>query len=240
MRKDVKSYIKRCDICLALNTIKYKPYGNLKSLPILTHWWKILTRDFVTILPLSADWKSNSYDSILIIFDRLTTIVQYKTVTVTIDAPGLAKVIIDMVVRYQNLPNSIISDWEAIFISKFWSSLCYFLGIKQQLLNVFHPQIDGQTKRQNSTIEAYLRAFVNIEENDWAKFLPMAKFTYNNIKNIGIDCTLFELNCGYHPCISYKEDINSYSRSKTIEELLGELQKLISIYCENLHHIQEL
>ena len=31
---------------------------------------------------------------------------------------------------------------------------------------MFHLQIDSQTKRQNSTIEAYLWAFVNFEQND--------------------------------------------------------------------------
>ena len=117
--------------------------------------------DFVTGLPLSADWKGDSYDSILVIVDRLTKMVYYKPVKVTIDASGLAKVIIDVVVRHHGLSDSIISDQGAIFTSKFWSSLCYFLGIKRRLSTVFHPQIDGQTERQNSMMEAYLRAFVN-------------------------------------------------------------------------------
>ena len=85
----------------------------------------------MTGLPLSSDWKGDSYDSILVIVDRLTKIVHYKLVKVTINAPGLAEVIIDVVVRHHGLLDSIISDWRAIFTSKFWSSLCYFLGIKQ-------------------------------------------------------------------------------------------------------------
>ena len=39
----------------------------------------------------------------------------------------------------------------------------------------------------------------------------MAKFAYNNAKNANNDYTLFELNCGYHPWMSYGEDINFYS-----------------------------
>ena len=54
--------------------------------------------DFVTGLPLSADWKSDSYDSVLVIVDRLTKMVYYELVKVTIDAPGLVEVIIDVVV----------------------------------------------------------------------------------------------------------------------------------------------
>ena len=54
--------------------------------------------DFVTGLPLSSDWKGNNYNSILVIVNRLTKIVHYKPVKVTIDALGLAEVIIDVVV----------------------------------------------------------------------------------------------------------------------------------------------
>ena len=52
----------------------------------------------MTGLPLSADWKGNSYDSILVIVDRLTKMMHYEPVKVTIDASGLAEVIIDVVV----------------------------------------------------------------------------------------------------------------------------------------------
>ena len=163
LRKDVKNYVKGCDVCLASKAVRHKPYGDLQSLPVPTHRWKDLSMDFVTGLPLSADWKGNSYDSILVIVDRLTKMVHYEPVKVTIDAPGLAEVIIDVVVRHHGLPDSIISDRGAIFTSKFWSSLYYFLSIKCRLSTAFHPQTDGQTKRQNSTMEAYLRAFVNFE-----------------------------------------------------------------------------
>ena len=95
--------------------------------------------DFVTGLPLFVDWNGDNYDSILIIIDCLTKMVHYDPVKVIIDAPGLAEVIIDVVVRHHSLPDSIISDWGAIFTSKFWSSLCYFFDIKQRLFTAFQP-----------------------------------------------------------------------------------------------------
>ena len=120
-----------------------------------------MSMDFITSLPISADWKGDSYDSILVIIDRLTKMVHYKPVKVTINAPSRAKVIIDVVVRHHGVPESIVTDQGLLFTSKFWFLLCYFLGIKKKLSTAFHPQTDGQTERQNSTIEAYLRAFVN-------------------------------------------------------------------------------
>ena len=89
--------------------------------------------------------------------------VYYELVKVIINAPDLAKVIINVGVRHHGLPDSIITDQRLLFTLKFWSSLCNFLGIKRRLFTAFHPQTDGQTERQNSTIEAYLQAFVNFE-----------------------------------------------------------------------------
>ena len=37
----------------------------------------------------------------------------------------------------------------------------------------------------------------------------MAEFAYNNVKNININYTLFELNYGYHFYVSFKDNINS-------------------------------
>ena len=214
---------------MALKAVQHKPYGDLQSLPVPTHRWKDLSIDFVTGLPILTDWKGDSYDSILVIVDWLTKMVHYEPVKVTIDAPGLAEVIIDVVVRHHGLPDSIVTNRGLLFTLKFWSLLCYFLGIKRRLSIVFYLQTDGQTERQNSTMEAYLQAFVNFKQNDWARFLPMVKFAYNNAKNASTGYTPFELNCGYHPRVSYKEDLDPRSKSRIAEELSSELRELMTV-----------
>ena len=75
--------------------------------------------DFVTGLPILTDWKRDSYDSILVIIDRLTKIVHYELVKITIDATGLAEVIINVVVRHHGLPDSIVTNRGSLFTSKF-------------------------------------------------------------------------------------------------------------------------
>ena len=194
----------------------------------------------MTGLPVSTDWKGKSYDSILVIVNRLTKIVRYEPVKITINALSLAKVIIDIVVWHDGLLDSIITDQGSLFTLKFWSSLCYFLGIKRRLSTAFHPQTNGQTERQNSTMEAYLRAFVNWEQNDWARLLPMAEFAYNNAKNASTGHTPFELNCGFHPRVSFKDDVDPRSRSCSANELAKELRELMEICQQNLLHAQEL
>ena len=91
-------------------------------------------------------------------------------------------------------------------------------------------------------MEAYLQAFVNFEQNDWARLLPIAEFAYNNAKNASTGYTSFKLNCGYHLCVSYKEKeiLNPCSKSKTVEELFSELRKLMIVCQQNLYHTQKL
>ncbi len=97
----------------------HKSYGNLQSLPVLTHQWKNLSMDFITGLPVFTNWKGETYDSILVIIKQLTKMVYYEPVKVTIDAPALAEVIIEVVVQHHDLPDSIISDRGSVFTSKF-------------------------------------------------------------------------------------------------------------------------
>lgn len=75
--------------------------------------------DFITGLPVSTNKKSKIYNSMLVIVDRLIKIVYYNFAKVTINAAGLAKVIINVIVQYHSLSNSIIHNKGSVFISKF-------------------------------------------------------------------------------------------------------------------------
>ena len=68
----------------------------------------------------------------------------------------------------------------------------------------------------------------------------MAEFAYNNAKNASTGHTPFELNCGYHPQISYEEDVDPRSKSKSAAELSKEIRELMTVCREKLHHAQEL
>ena len=67
----------------------------------------------------------------------------------------------------------------------------------------------------------------------------MAEFAYNNAKNASFGHTLFELNCGYHVQMSYKKDVDLYSKSKSANKLLAELRKLMIVCIKNLYYAQE-
>ena len=110
LRQDVEAYIKGCNVCLALKAVCHKPYRDFLLLFVPTHWWKDLSMDFVIDLLVSANWKSDSYNSILVIVDQLIKMVYYILVKITIDALDLAEVIIDMVVHHHRVSESIVID----------------------------------------------------------------------------------------------------------------------------------
>ena len=68
----------------------------------------------------------------------------------------------------------------------------------------------------------------------------MAKFAYNNATNASTGHTSFKLNCGYHPRVSYKENLDPCSKLKTAEKLSSKLQNFLAVCQQNLHHAQEL
>ena len=196
--------------------------------------------DFLTGVLVSIDWRKDSYNFILVIVDWLIKMVYYKSMKITLNAPEVAKIIIDVIVCHHGRSDSIVTNRGSFFTSKFWSLLCYFLGIKRRFSTAFYPQTDGQTKQQNSTIGASLQVFVNFEQNDWARLLPMAKFAYNNAKNLSTGHMSLELNCGYHLRVFFKENTDPCSWSKSADKLLPKLQELMTVCRENLYHAQEL
>lgn len=94
--------------------------------------------NFVTSHLVLTDQKTETYNLILVIINRPIKMVYYKLVKVIIDAFGLAEVIINVVVRYHKLSNSIITNSRSVFMLKFWSSLCYFPDIKKRLTITFY------------------------------------------------------------------------------------------------------
>ena len=240
MRANVEKYVQRCDICMSSKAQKHKPYGSMQSLPVPSHKWKDLSMDFVTGLSKSKDWRGVEYDSILVIVDRLTKMVHYEPAFTTLDAEQLAKVLIEAVIKYHGLPDSIVTDRGSLFTSKFWSSLCYYLTIKRRLSTAFHPQTDGQTRRQNSTMKAYLRAYSRFEQDDWVQWLPMSEFAYNNSRQASTTTSPFEALLGYHPRMSYEDNRDPQSKSRTADENAAALQDLMKELKMNLTESQEL
>lgn len=80
--------------------------------------------------------------------------------------------------------------------SKYWRTFCHYIKTQVRLTTAYHPQTDGQTERQNQTLEQYLRIYCCYEQDDWALWLPNAQFAYNDSIHAATDTTPFRLAFG--------------------------------------------
>ena len=69
---------------------------------------------------------------------------------------------------------------------------------KLKLSTAYHPETNGQIKRVNQTLKAYLRHYINNKQDNWISLLPLAQFTYNNQFSVTTDMMLFFTNFGRH------------------------------------------
>ena len=124
MRKYVEERIKSCDICRKIKYNRYKLYRLMKSPSTPDRVWKSIAWDFIVKLPKSKERLTNvTYNSILVITDRLTKygyFIPYKELSNTED---LAYVFLRIVVANHGLLEEVISDRDKLFTSKLWKSL---------------------------------------------------------------------------------------------------------------------
>ena len=197
---DVKDYVQTCTTCQRTKTARHLPYGQLASLPQPKGPWQEISMDFITDLPPSFEVGTKSIrDSILVVVDRYTKVAVYIPTVKTCDAVTLAGLFLEKVVRLYGVPVGIVSDRGGQFTSKFWSALCFYLRVERRLSTAFHPQTDGQTERQNQTVEHYLRCYCNYRQDDWCSKLALAEFTYNNSVHATTQVTPYYALYGFQP-----------------------------------------
>lgn len=196
MAGDIKEYVKTCDVCQRTRVHRHREYGEMEQVSRPTRPFEPVTMDFITGLPPST-WNGKVYDAILVIVDVFTKWSIYVPCRKDIDAPELAELLLVHLNAFVGMPRNLVSDRGSLFTSKFWSSLCYYLGSKRKLSTAFHPQTDGQTERQNQILEHYLRCYVNFEQDDWARWLPMAQYVYNHSKHATIGTSPAEALMGF-------------------------------------------
>ncbi|QRW24124.1 Retrotransposable element Tf2 protein [Rhizoctonia solani] len=92
-----------------------------------------------------------------------------------------------------------ISDRRTTFTGKFLRALYKQLGVKLAFSSAYHPESDGQTERVNQFIKFYLCSYIAADHSDWAAWLPLVEYVYNNTKHTATGKTPFELVYGRNP-----------------------------------------
>ncbi|KAF8750875.1 hypothetical protein RHS01_08951 [Rhizoctonia solani] len=196
MKSTTKEWVECCPVCQA-NRQAHAPTIALKPLEVPPFPFHTISYDFITGFP-----KSNGYDAILVVIDSFSKFGHFIPTSKKVTAKGLADLFVSHVWKLHGLPIRTISDRGTTFTGKFLRALYLRLGIKPLFSSAYHPESNGQTERVNQFIEFYLRSYVAADHSDWATWLPLAEYAYNNAKHASTGKTPFELVYGRNPVMN--------------------------------------
>ena len=120
MVADTKSYCEMCHTCKLSKPSNQKPYGLLNLLSLPSYPWESIGMDFISPLPESSN-RDGIFDSITVTICLLTLMVHLVPSHTNYNAPQLAKLMFEHVYKLHGLPKNIISNWDVLFTSAFWS-----------------------------------------------------------------------------------------------------------------------
>ena len=114
MRKDVERFIAHCHACRRTKPRRHASHGTPLPLPVPDRPWQDISMDYVVGLP-----KSQGFDAIWVVVDRLSEQRHFVPCMTTIDSQGLATLFMDNIFRLHGLPDSIVSDRGPQFAADF-------------------------------------------------------------------------------------------------------------------------
>ena len=197
--------------------------------------------DFIVNLP----W-SEGYNAVHVVVDRLTKHMTFTPTTTGLSANGFSCLFVKHIVCRFGLPDSIITDRDPCWTSEFWMGIAKFLKTKMSLSSSHHPQHDSQTEIVNKFLTIMLWAFINENLKDWAEWLPLLEFAYNNTVHKSTGTTPHFLLYEFHPKTPLDflgtkelEDVSTKTLTKESTEFLSSLQMHRSSACQAIAKAQE-
>ncbi|WVZ13310.1 hypothetical protein V8G54_017840 [Vigna mungo] len=182
MIRMITEFVAGCVICQQHKYMTASPQGLLQPLPIPQSVWEEVSMDFIVKLP-----KSQGYDAILVVVDRLSKYGHFIALKHPYSARTMAEVFTREIVRLHGIPRSIVSDRDPLFLSLFWKELFRMQGTQLRMSTAYHPETDGQTEVLNRVVEG------------WKMMLCWAEYWYNTSYQGTARCSPFEIVYGRAP-----------------------------------------
>jgi len=175
--------------------------------------------DFIEKLPSSF-----SFNTILVIVDRLSKQAIFIPTHDTITSAELARLFVIHVFSKHGVPSHVMSNCGSEFVSHFFRSLGTALDMRLHFTSGYHLEANGQAEWTNQTLEQYLCIYCNYQQDNWSKLLPLAEFAYNNAPSATTSVSSFFTNKGYPNLSVYPERDIASSHARDFVLNLDELR----------------
>src|SRR6266436_3192033 len=192
----IAKFVAGCDACNRTKTFLTQKVGKLIPNKVPDQCWQVISVDMIRELP-----DSRGYNATLMVVDHLSKWIHAIPTVTSLDSARVTWLFLEHIWHHHRLPEEVISNCGSTFISNFSCELTALLGVKLTPSTSYHLQTDGQTERMNQEIEVYLWVFMSHQQDDWADWLLLVEFAYNNKVHTATHWTPFELDTRQHPCL---------------------------------------
>jgi transposase InsO family protein len=186
--------VSRCTTCNKAKS-RLNPHGLYMPLPVPSVPWEDISMDFILGLPRTKRGR----DSIFVVVDHFSKMVHFIPCHKSDNASYVADLFFTEIVRLHGVPNTIVSDRDAKFLSHFWRTLWFKLGIKLLFSTTSHPQMDGQIEVVNRTLSTMLRTILKTNLKLWEECLLHIEFAYNRSVHSTMKVSPFQIVYGFNP-----------------------------------------
>ena len=144
----------------------------------------------------------------------------------------------DNVFKLHGFPDSITSDRDPIFVSRFWQEFMAYQGVQFQLSTAYHPQTNGQSEVVNRCLETYLRCMCSDNPKQWSKWLPLAEWWYNTTYHSSIKASPFEIVYGQAPP-TYLPYMPGESKVELVDRSLQKREEMLKLVKFHMRRAQD-
>ena len=171
MRNDVYKFCRSCLECASRKSGRrcFKP--PLQPIPVGGPFHRVA----VDILQLPLTTNGNKY--VAVFMDYLTKWPEAFAIPDQ-KAETIAKLFVEQIVCRHGIPEELLSDRGANFLSTLIQEICKLLGVSKINTSGYHPQTDGLVEKFNSTLINMIAKSCSAQDRDWDMHLPYLLFAY--------------------------------------------------------------
>lgn len=140
----------------------------------------------------------------MVIVAPLRKMATYIPCTNVIDGPELARMVDEHAISIRTIPASITTDHGNEFSSGCWVIVCSHLSCNRRLSTALHRDMDNQTAWENHSMDEYIRACFNYQQDIWEALSPLVEFAYTNSIHDSTLITHWWENFNHHPTMQFK------------------------------------